>query len=545
MKKCLLLLLIFACFATVNAQKVSLDPSLGNNGIQVMPGILKIVTAPDNSYYTIGDYTGSPTIVITKYLSNGELDQSYGTGGYVTLAMRPFDAMLQSDGKLLVAGTTPQSAGYDSHFDRIVVRLNTDGAFDPSFKEIIESLSPLTYDYIYSLTLSNDRIALIGYSFSVLNPILYYSCNLYDMSGTFVMSLPLEQSASQLNSTYPNYYSIYFTGDKIIINSRIYIPNQGYTYTTKIYNADGSPYTEDDFIFSCPKDTSVATGKGLCSAVVNRLDPIISSSGNNPAISYIFSGATIGNGTGTVSGNSFNKGVTTVLYKQTSNPTNSCSFTVTVEDRESPEISNLSVDPEIIWPPDQKMRMVDVNYILQDNCDIVNSILTVASNELSIGSGNPGLVNDWIVLNNHQVELRATLGKNPKERVYTISVTATDEAGNQTTRSINVGVANEKINNREPFTKNKPFVEEKPGPGLQVNVLSNPSTGNFTILTNSNSNEKMTMRVMNMLGIVIESKISLPAKGQLQIGHDYPTGFYIAVFTQGSQKCVVKLLKPQ
>jgi hypothetical protein len=524
MKKCLLLLLIAACLATVNAQS----------------GVFKILTAPDQTYYTIGGYSGSP-IVITKYLSSGVVDQSYGTGGSVTVGIHPFDALLLSDGKILLAGTTPEYA--DIHPDRMVVRLNTDGSLDPSFKTIIQSASTLSYNVIRSWTVSNNRIGIIGYSFSLVSQISGYTCTIYDTSGVFVTSISLGPIISPISS-YENYYSISFVGDKIIISSQIYIPYQGYIYTTKTYNADGSPYIPG-IIFSCPKDTVVATGRGLCSAIINGLDPIISSSGDNSAMSYILSGATTGNGTGAVSGTSFNKGVTTVQYAQTSNPANSCSFTVTVEDREAPEISNLSVSPANIWPPDQKMQTVDVNYFSQDNCGIANIILSVASNELKERGGNPGLENDWSILNNHQVQLRATLGKNPKERVYTISVTATDEAGNQTTRSINISVANEKVNSGEPFTKNKPFVEERPGLGLQVNVLSNPSTGNFTILTNSNSNEKISMRVMNMLGMVIDSKTSLPSKGQLQIGNEYPTGFYIAVFTQGSQKCLVKLLKQQ
>lgn len=78
---------------------------------------------------------------------------------------------------------------------------------------------------------------------------------------------------------------------------------------------------------SCHADTTLNTTIGNCSAIVNGIDPAI----NIPqAYTYTLSGATTGSGSGTASGQVFNAGTTTVLYKLTASPTVNCTFTVTV-----------------------------------------------------------------------------------------------------------------------------------------------------------------------------------------------------------------------
>ena len=88
---------------------------------------------------------------------------------------------------------------------------------------------------------------------------------------------------------------------------------------------------------TCPSNQSVSTDLGLCSAVVNYTaaaagDPLAN-------LSYTFAGATTGSGTGTGTGAVFNKGVTTVTITATNIcGSNTCSFTITVNDTESPKI---------------------------------------------------------------------------------------------------------------------------------------------------------------------------------------------------------------
>ncbi len=92
---------------------------------------------------------------------------------------------------------------------------------------------------------------------------------------------------------------------------------------------------------TCPGNVVKNTDPGLCTAVVNNIDPT-AVGGNGTTYSFTLAGATVVAETqGTASGQVFNKGVTTVTYTaiNTYGPPANCSFTVTVEDHEAPVIT--------------------------------------------------------------------------------------------------------------------------------------------------------------------------------------------------------------
>ncbi len=86
-------------------------------------------------------------------------------------------------------------------------------------------------------------------------------------------------------------------------------------------------FTIGNSTITCPANITVSAGAGLCSAVVNGIDPVVTPA---QAFTYTLTGATTGSGNGTASGQTFNSGVTTVAYVLTGSPTVNCSFTVTV-----------------------------------------------------------------------------------------------------------------------------------------------------------------------------------------------------------------------
>jgi hypothetical protein len=88
---------------------------------------------------------------------------------------------------------------------------------------------------------------------------------------------------------------------------------------------------------TCPGNVIVSAAAGQCSAVVNNIDAVTSPAG--ASYIYTMNGATIGTGTGSVSGKTFNAGVTTVTYALNSTPSISCSFTVTVNASVTPTIN--------------------------------------------------------------------------------------------------------------------------------------------------------------------------------------------------------------
>ena len=102
-------------------------------------------------------------------------------------------------------------------------------------------------------------------------------------------------------------------------------------------------------------------------------------------------------------------------------------------DTTRPLITGLRTSQNRIWPPDQKMVTVRLSYNTSDNCGTVTTTVGVTSNEPVDGTA-------WIVVNDHEVELRAERSSGGNGRVYTITVTARDAAGNTTSDSTTVTV---------------------------------------------------------------------------------------------------------
>ena len=82
--------------------------------------------------------SGPSNFVIIRYNANGDVDTSFGDKGNVITDITgdddfPHSLVIQSDGKILVAGNSMNSIGGDQHWDMIVVRYNSDGTLDSSF----------------------------------------------------------------------------------------------------------------------------------------------------------------------------------------------------------------------------------------------------------------------------------------------------------------------------------------------------------------------------------------------------------------------------
>jgi hypothetical protein len=78
-----------------------------------------------------------------------------------------------------------------------------------------------------------------------------------------------------------------------------------------------------------PSNKVVVTDTGKCSAIVNDVDPVISTTCGIALVNYVLTGSTNGTGTGSVSGRVFNKGITLVTYSFANAPAISYSFTIT------------------------------------------------------------------------------------------------------------------------------------------------------------------------------------------------------------------------
>ncbi|HYT59200.1 MAG TPA: hypothetical protein VEL06_03460, partial [Haliangiales bacterium] len=118
-----------------------------------------------------------------------------------------------------------------------------------------------------------------------------------------------------------------------------------------------------------------------------------------------------------------------------------CSFTVTVRDTESPVITSLSAKPTTLRPPNHQMVLVTVGVKATDNAGPSTCRITsVTSNEPVNGLGDGDQEPDWIIAGDLTLYLRAERAQNGTGRIYSITVTCTDTAGNATNGTVAVFV---------------------------------------------------------------------------------------------------------
>ncbi len=118
-------------------------------------------------------------------------------------------------------------------------------------------------------------------------------------------------------------------------------------------------------------------------------------------------------------------------------------WVLTLADETPPEITNVSTNLSALWPPNHKMVNITVNYDVSDNISDSSSIsctLSVSSNEPQNGLGDGDTDHDWEIIGAHNVKLRAERSGTGNGRVYTITISCADEAGNTTVSTVTVSV---------------------------------------------------------------------------------------------------------
>ncbi|HUR21745.1 MAG TPA: CHRD domain-containing protein [Vicinamibacterales bacterium] len=132
-------------------------------------------------------------------------------------------------------------------------------------------------------------------------------------------------------------------------------------------------------------------------------------------------------------------GTNTLELTVTDSSTNSttCSTIITVVDTIPPVIVSASATPNVLWPPNHKMVTVPVQAVVTDACGATTwRIISVSSSESVNAKGTGNTAPDWRITGPHTVQLRAErAGGNRNGRVYTITIQATDAAGNLSSTS--------------------------------------------------------------------------------------------------------------
>lgn len=86
------------------------------------------------------------------------------------------------------------------------------------------------------------------------------------------------------------------------------------------------------------------------------------------------------------------------------------------------------------------MQQVTINYDASDSSGGFLCLPVVTSNEPVNGTGDGDTAPDWLVLDAHHVLLRADRSGKGSGRVYIVTVTCADAAGNISSRAITVTV---------------------------------------------------------------------------------------------------------
>ncbi len=139
--------------------------------------------------------------------------------------------------------------------------------------------------------------------------------------------------------------------------------------------------------------------------------------------------------TSAASGSLFPLGTTTVTVtaQDAAGNTTSGSFTVTVRDTTAPVIAALSNSAPTLWPPNHKMVPVTVSATVTDAVGLTSfKIVNVTSSEPDNGLGDGDTANDIVITGDRTLQLRAERSGKGNGRTYTITVQATDAAGNTT-----------------------------------------------------------------------------------------------------------------
>ena len=222
------------------------------------------------------------------------------------------------------------------------------------------------------------------------------------------------------------------TGSNIVYS--IGVENKGPAQAQQVVVTDDLP-ANTTFV-SC-----AATGGGVCGGSANNRSVTFASiPGGGTATVTLIATANCAVPDGAVISNTAS--VATPSPEQ--DVTNNAATGTVTASNPPPAIGPLTASPDHLWPPNHKLVGVTVDYSVTDNCGPVICGLNVLSNEPVNGLGDGDTAPDWVVVDDHHVQLRAERAGGGAGRSYTVTATCSDSSGASSSRSVLVPVPHDR-----------------------------------------------------------------------------------------------------
>lgn len=124
--------------------------------------------------------------------------------------------------------------------------------------------------------------------------------------------------------------------------------------------------------------------------------------------------------------------------------------------------------------------------------------------------------------------------------ITTVTATASNEVTPDATCSFTVTVI---CGPTKPITQVVTDIPEEIITPLVVTVRPNPAASYFTLNLSSSGQEPVLLRVVDVLGRLVEARSNLAPNSTFTIGHSYRPGVYMVQAVQGNRIVVLRLLK--
>ncbi|MFA6457649.1 MAG: T9SS type A sorting domain-containing protein [Bacteroidota bacterium] len=198
----------------------------------------KIVVAGYSDDGSISDFA------VVRYLVNGSVDADFGTGGKVITDFEngtdvATAACIQNGNKIVVAGNSFR----DGNNYCVLARYNSNGTLDSTFGILgkVTTLAVLGADYITGISVQNDgKLAVSGYSYTgSLNEFMALR---YTMNGSLDTAFSIDGKVTTSVGIYPNFgMAIALQNDgKIVIGGYAFPDGITYDFALLRYNVDGT-----------------------------------------------------------------------------------------------------------------------------------------------------------------------------------------------------------------------------------------------------------------------------------------------------------------